>query len=91
MGQLEGVIPRQKLPVLYNSIYVLILLVPSNLVTVLLSFLEGRRRKVCQTFSGSELQHRILLTCVQFSLENSRLSRADSSSNTAALSTAAGQ
>lgn len=85
MGQLEGVIPRQKLPVLYNSIYVLIL------VTVLLSFLEGRRRKVCQTFSGSELQHRILLTCVQFSLENSRLSRADSSSNTAALSTAAGQ
>ena len=55
------------------------------LATVLLSLPEGRRRKVCQTFSRSKLQHGILLTSVQFSFENSRLSRAGSFSNTAAL------
>lgn len=41
--------PKKKLYVLNNSIYMVIL------VTVLLSSLE-ERRKVCQTFSRSELQ-----------------------------------
>lgn len=68
----------KKLCVLSNSIYMI------TLITVLLSLLEGRR-KVFQTSLRSELQHRILLTCVQFSLENSRLSKADRFSNTAAL------
>lgn len=75
---------KKKLPVFYNSIYMVVL------ATVLLSLLEGRRRKVCQTFSRYKLQHGILLTCVQFSFENSRLSRAGSFSNTAALFTTAG-
>lgn len=76
---------KKNLPVLYSLVCMIIL------ATVLLSLLEGRRRKVCQTFSRSKLQHGILLTCVQFSFENSRLSRAGSFSNTAALFTAAGQ
>lgn len=75
---------KKKLHVLNNSIYVVFL------VTVLLSLLE-ERRKVCQTFSRGESQHRLLLTCVQFSLENSRLSKADHFPHTAALSTTAGQ
>lgn len=75
---------KKESPVLYNSIYMVIL------VTVL-SLLEGGRRKVCETFSRRELQHGILLTCVPFFLENSRLSKTDSFSNTAALPTTAGQ
>lgn len=56
-------------------------------VTVLSLLEEGKGR----TFSRSESQPGILLTCVPFSLENSRLSKADSFSNTAALPTTAGQ
>lgn len=55
---------------------------PSNCSSV---FTRGKERKVCQTFLRRKLQHGILLTSVQFSLENSRLSRAGSFSNTAAL------